>query len=230
MDVKKKLKEVARGFDLKFSFKGKFKYLILTKREIIIKNFLGRCPDPSMIKYGNQIKSKIPKGLLKYLKSKDYDSEVKSEQGCVIRKSDMKYELGFSSKIDDKKVRREVEKLYQKIRQKFGTSERLTLIWNPTRKDLKYFDEILLHEFIHELMEYNGIRPKSWEWNEGLVTYLTSFALNRYKKCEEKPKLKNKNPMTTIYTQYTSKVAVLLKDAKTSKERKKLILTISKNH
>ena len=49
--------------------------------------------------------------------------------------------------------------------------------------------EVLSHELIHILIEENGIRPKNWKYNEGIVTYLDFFMrgrLNKLEHCEKK--------------------------------------------
>ena len=85
------------------------------------------------------------------------------------------------------------------------------------------WEEILLHEFIHELMEENRLRPKSWKWNEGLVTYMTHFSFGTHKKYfEEKPKA-TKSKMWNIYARHTYKWTLILKDISKPKERRKMM-------
>lgn len=223
MNVKQKLKEVAKEFDLEIDFKNKFEYLVVTRREVIIRNFLGRCPDPYQVKYGNQIKKTIPSGLMKYLQSLDFKKELISPQGCVLRRKDIVEELRHAPVISDLAVKKEVKLLYKKIGNAIGNSERLTLISKPVQKD------ILLHEFVHELFEENNIRPKSWKWNEGLVTYVTFFVLNQHWKYEKSYK-RGKDKMANIYRLYTHRVAKIMKNTKTPEERKRILVNLAKKY
>lgn len=225
MDIKQKLKGIAREFDLKYEPKNKFKSLVLTKREIVIRVFLCGCPDPIMIKHGNKVKSQRGKNLVKYLNTRDYKREVSKPQGCVISKEELKTELSLILDIPDKKLRKETEKIYSKIKRKMGKSDRLTLISKPSKNEEKseQRQEIILHEFIHELLEDNGIRPKSWKWNEGLVTYITNRAVGKLYRFKEEPKLKQ-HPMWDIYATYTRKWIKLLEKINSSKERRQTIL------
>ena len=225
MDVKQLIKKVAKEFDLKFDQKNKFKFLVLTTREIIIRNFLGCCPDPLYVKYGNKEKSKIGVNLINYLQTEDYKKEVNEPLGCVISQRELKEELKLIPQIRNKKNKKEAEIIYNKIKKKIGQSRRLTLIWKSSKKEEKSQQrkEIILHEFVHELMEDNKIRPKSWKWNEGLVTYVTYFFLNKHKKFEDYLPL-GTSKMENIYALYTHRWAKLLKDIKNSKRRKQIIL------
>lgn len=235
MDVKQPIKKVAKQFDLKFDQKNKFKFLVLTKREIIIRNFLGGCPDPLYVKYGNKEKIKIGVNLTNFLQTEDYKKDVNKPHGCVISQRELKEEIRLIPKIRNKKTKKEAEILYNKIKKEIGQSKRLTLIWKPSKKEEKSQQrkEIVFHEFVHELMEDNKIRPKSWKWNEGLVTYATNFVLNKHKKFEDSPPL-GTSKMWNIYALYTHRWAKLLKNAKNSKERKQIIANkireINKRH
>lgn len=226
MDVNILLKKVAKEFDLKFDSKNKFGYLVLTNREIIIRNFIGDCPDPIYVKHGNHDKNKIGINLVKYLKTEDYKKDIsKSSGGCVISQEELKRELKLISKIPNEKLKKEVKNFYNKIKKKIGNTKRLTLIWKPSKKEEKseLRKEIVLHEFIHELMEDNKIRIRDWRWNEGLITYITNFAIGKLYRFKEKPKLKQ-SPMWKIYARYTRKWIKLLENIKDPKERKKIIL------
>lgn len=225
MNIKSLLKRVAKEFDLKFEPKGKFNFLVLTKREIIIRNFLGGCPDPLYTKYGNRGKKGIERNLIKFLGTEDYKKYLDKTHACVISQKELKREIKFIPGIFDIRLRDEVERLYYKIKGKMGDSERLTLIWEFSRNKEKnqHRKEVILHEFVHELMENNGIRPKSWEWNEGLITYIANFAQGRHKQFESLlPQGKSK--MWNIYARYAHEWARLFKDAKNPTERKMIIL------
>lgn len=225
MDARRPLKQVAKEFDLKFNQKSKFKFLVLTKREIIICNFLAGSPDPIYVKYGNKNKKKISANLIKYLQTEDYKKDANNPQACIISQKGLERQIKFVSRISDKKIRKEAEVFYNKIKKKIGKAKRLTLIWKPSKEEEKnqQREEIVLHEFVHELIGDNKIRPKSWEWNEGLVTYITNFATNKHKKFEDSPPL-GTSKMWNTYARYTHRWAKLLKNVKNSKERKQIIL------
>ena len=118
----------------------------------------------------------------------------------------------------------------RKIKEKMGKSGRLTLIeksFNNKEKN-PLGNEIIFHEFVHELMESNGIRSKSWKWNEGLITYIANFAQGRDKRFESLPLL-GKNKMWNIYARFAYRWAKLLKNAKNPQERKEIILRKIRN-
>ena len=226
MDMKRLLEKVAEEFDLKFNFRNKFKSIVLTKREIVIRNFLGGCPDPLYVKHGNKDRNRIGINLIKFIHTEDYRKDVSKPHACVISPKEIKEELRLISNIADKNIKAEVENLYSKVKKKIGNAKRLTLIWKPASvKEAKgqMRKEITLHEFVHELLDDNKIRLKSWKWNEGLVTYITNFVLNKHKKFEDSPPL-GTSKMWNIYARYTHRWAKLLKNAKNSKERKKIVL------
>jgi len=217
------LKKVAKEFNLNFNTRNNFKFLVLTNREIIIRNFLAGAPNLLYIKYGNQEKRRIGINLTNYLQSEEYKRDTHRPHASVISQSNLKLELKLISKIENEKIKKETEILYNKIRKKIGQTKRLTLIWKPKKEEKNKWKEVLLHEFIHELMKENKIRPKSWKWNEGLVTYATHFALNKHKEFEDFPPL-GKSKMWNIYAVYAHKWAKLLKNVKNPQERKQMII------
>ncbi len=225
MQIKSLLRKVAKEFNLKLDSNNKFKFLILTKREIIIRNFLGGCPDPLYVKHGNKLRNKRPDALIRYLKSEDYKKDVKSPHACVISKGELNREKMLAFKITNKPLKKETLEMYNKIEKKIGNSHKLTLVWRPSKKEKNshWRNEIILHEFVHELLEDNNIRPKSWKWNEGLVTYITHFVLGKHKKFEKSPPL-GKSKMWNIYARYTHKWAKLLRGVNDPKVRIKIIL------
>ncbi len=223
MYVKNLLRKAAKEFDLKFDQENKFKYLVLTNREIIIRNFLGGCPISTYANHGNKNKDKIGGNLIKYFKTKGYMIELGTPQGCVISQKELKREIKLVSKIPNASIKKETKSLYNKIKKKIGNAKKLTLIWKLAQKEERSQQrkEIVLHEFIHELLEDNKIRPRSWKWNEGLVMYITNFVLGKLHRFKEKPKLKQ-HPGWNIYATYTRKWIKLLHSIENPKERKKI--------
>ncbi|MBM3232765.1 hypothetical protein FJZ18_01200 [Candidatus Pacearchaeota archaeon] len=183
---------------------------------------LGGCPDPLYKKFGNTLVKNRPKALIKYLSSPYFKKELHGRHGCVISKEELNTELKLVAHISDLRIRKEMQAFYDRVLQKIGKNKRLTIIWTPRDNEQNHFKEILLHEFIHELIDDNCLRPDSWKWNEGLVTYITRYALRTHKVFEKKPSL-GKDKMTNIYMQYTHKWALLFKKTHNSLERRKCI-------
>jgi len=225
LKAKELLKNVAKAFDLNLDYAGGFKYLVLTKREIIIRNFLSDCPDPVYVRYGNRDKQNIGLNVEKYLDSEDYEKEFQIPQGCVISERELEKELTFVPNIPFQNLKKEVETSYSKIKEHMGISKRLTLIWNPSEEESESEipKEILLHEFVHELLESNGILPRSWKWNEGLVTYITNYVLGFLHRYKEEPK-RVQQEMWYTYQEYTRKWINLLEKESNPKKRKEIIL------
>ena len=188
-----------------------------------MRNFLCGCPDPIYIKYGNKIEKERPKMLSKFFGSSDFKRDLKKEQACIIFKKEMKKEQKIIQKINNKKLKRELEELYYDIEKKMSRDDELILIWNPSEKEKRSFEEVLLHEFIHITIKDEGIMIKQWKWNEGLVTYLTYFALGDQHKFEKKPK-KVKGKMWSTYMEYAHKWAIILKNIEEPSSRRKIIV------
>lgn len=221
MNPHKQLRELARLFHLKYQ-KKRYVYLVCTKREIIMRNFIGGCPDPLYVQYGNTVKTDRPKALISFLNSKDYENELRKPHGCVVHRFELRKELNIISAIEDDKLRQEVQILYNKIQRKMGKNKRLSLIWNASRSEKKIENEVILHEFTHELLEDNGLRLGSWKWNEGLVTYMTHVPLGTYTMFEKQTKPTGKK-MWDIYASYAHRWTLLLRDIKDPFERRRTI-------
>lgn len=215
------IKNLAKDFDLKYK-KELYNHLYISTEELIIKDFFGNCPDPEYIKYGNCDTKNVAKNFQKFYNSKSFQERLKKLQGgCVTHKEWLNFEKKLIKKIPNKKLRNKVIKLYQKLGEKMGKNSSLALIDKNSSKHSKR--ETLLHEYIHILNNSNNVSPKSFEWNEGLVTYMTCFGLGRKSQLEQRPK-ETSNKMWNIYLKYGHKWALLLKKTKTPKERKEIIL------
>ena len=106
MDARRPLKQVAKEFDLKFNQKSKFKFLVLTKREIIICNFLAGSPDPIHVKHGNKDKKKVSVNLIKYLQTEDYKKDVNKPQACIISQKGVEEQIKLVLRIPNKKIKK----------------------------------------------------------------------------------------------------------------------------
>ena len=222
VDIKRKIKKLTNDFDLIYR-PDKYKYILCSKEEIIIRNFLGSCPDPDYAKYSNQ-KTNAAKNLLEFIKSKEFKQQLKQEHGCVISQSAIKNEIKFAKNIPDSSLRRDVLKFYYKLAH--ASMRESILIYRPKNMREKIFNEVLLHEYIHVLLEDNRIRIRSWKWNEGLVAYMFHLVLHNYR-FEKKPR-PIKNKMLNVYNQYAHKWSMLLDNVYDPKERKRIILNTIK--
>ncbi|MDO8628521.1 MAG: hypothetical protein Q7R56_02095 [Nanoarchaeota archaeon] len=196
-------------------------YLLCSPEQIILRNFLGGCPDPEYQRLGNKKPAERPKNLITFIQSLYYKKELTEGCGCVITKKEIQQEIKLAQKIPDKQLRKKMVDFYQLALKTIQQRKKLILI--SPQKDQHVFNEVLLHELVHELVDINKLRPRSWKWNEGLVTYLTFFSLNKEKKFEKKPPL-TKDKMANIYDTYTHKWSVLFKHAKNSETRRKILL------
>jgi len=206
--MKELIKKTAKEFHLNYS-KGTFNHLILTKRQIVLTNFLGKCPFEPYNKFKN---------LEEFSKSNEFKIEIKNSQGRKITKNELKRELELIKKIKDKKLRKDLFEIYSKIKINLK-KEHLALSSERNKK-------IILHELLHELIDTNNLRPKSIDTNEGLIHYLTEYTLNpknSLKNLEEiTKKVKGNKKWENTYF-LAVKWAKLLKDYKIPLERKKII-------
>ncbi len=201
MNPKNKIKELAQKLSLRF-YPDHYRFLILTKKELLIIKFLEGCPDPAYSSF-NKTQAQRSKNLNLFLTSLAFKQQLKQDHACVLNQKGFSLGLKIIKKIPEKELREYIFKIYQKIR--FKNKKRITLI-SPTKKAV--FHQILLHEFTHELLEDNNLRPKSWQWNEGLVTYLDALLQNKEERFLQKPK--EQDPMKKIYVTYAHKWALLL--------------------
>ncbi len=222
------LKRTAEEFDFKFDSRGGFKFLELSNRKMVIRDFLSTSPKFEKYRGTNQVnRDKTPAKLVDFLNSEDYEDELKKIHGCMMSRGELEAELRLVEKIPDSKIRKESEKFYNKIKRKMGKRDRLAIIWKASRNDphKSKWKQVLLHEFVHELIDENSIRPRGkWKWNEGLVIYLEYFSLGDFKRFESKDSFHTKDKGWNVCALHAHKWFELLKDAKTPAERRKIIL------
>lgn len=149
MDVDLKIKKLASKLGLFYKAAG-YNYILCSKKEIIIRNFLGGCPDPSYIEYKHD-----PELLKDFLQSSDFKRQTKQEQGCVIDKSAIKRESKKAQKIVDANLRRDILKFYLRLQKKIKKNKELALIYSPKDYEKTVFQEVPLHEYIHLLLDKN---------------------------------------------------------------------------
>ena len=219
MNIKLKLEKLCKNLSL--SYKEKLYNNIVCEREIIIiDNYLSGCPDSRYSKYKNNNSKNKLKNIKRFFNSKEFKLEKSDKKGSKTNKKDIKWKINIinKSKIDDKTKKKLI--LFYKQIEKHDKGYGISIVDKETSKE----KEIILHEFIHILLESNNLRPKSWKWNEGLVTYLTSYALNKENQHKENPnKTRFKSNFFYNYCLYAHKWHLLLNHIKYSKERLKII-------
>jgi|APSaa5957512622_1039677.scaffolds.fasta_scaffold21924_3 hypothetical protein len=205
----RKIKKISKDFNLDYS-KGEFKFILLTKKQIVLTNFLGGCP----FKPYNQFDT-----LEKFIKSKEFKGEIKNSQGRKISREELEKELELIKKITNKKLKTELSKIYAKLKS--------NMVGNNLSLSSEKDKEIIVHELLHELIDTNNIRPISTNVNEGLVYYLTEYVLypkNYHKKIKENAAKISKNEEWNQTRSSALEWAKLLKDCKTPSERKEEII------
>ena len=220
-----KLKKLAKEFDLKFNKKW-FKYILISKRENILIEYIWMCPDPVYTKYGKSPPVRI-KNVVKFVNSKEFQDIIKRYGGQVIKKKSFdEYFFKRINKIKDIEIKGEYLRIYNKIKKALGNSNQLAILTKTSKKQEKenLRKLILLHEWIHVLLDENSLNiENNWKYNEGLVTYLQEFLGGRLNMLESNVKKIDYN-FEKQYFIYAIKFRELLKNIKESRQRKKKIL------
>lgn len=221
LGTKNKIKILAQQFDLKYNPKI-FKVVYLSKKELVLINFLTGCPEPEYLKFGKKVNQRI-KNIENFINSKEFKMKIKKQGGCVTSK---KYFEKSVKKIQNKKIRNEYIKIIKKFKYDISNMGSVILSKPENKKESEFSKKILFHEWIHALLIYNkihfqNIKWKYWKLDEGLTTYIEYF-LKPY--IEKILKTKSKNKFFQIYVKNALKWHKILKDKKTSKERRKTIL------
>ncbi|MEM3815180.1 MAG: hypothetical protein QW771_03775 [Candidatus Micrarchaeia archaeon] len=222
------MERLAKEFGLKFRGEA-FSCLFVTKEDIVLRNFLGGCPEPDYNKFGGEKKENRLKNIILFTNSKEFLNHKRIPQGCVISWFDAKQELKLAEKIPDTNLRKRMVRLYKNILQhKRRCGSGLALVFKPiTKKEEKIVKGILSHEFVHQLLNNNNIKfqrisENAWKWDEGLCVYMDYFSANRQNEFAKPPK--PKAHLYGVYSEYAHKWYKLLKRAKSPEMRKLIIL------
>ena len=132
--IKLKLNKLAKEFNLNYDDNDRFKYLICSKREIIIRNFLGICPMQSYSKY-HKNNPELIEPIICFLESENYKNELENPQACILSRQNIIWESKIIEKVDDEKLIKEVQNFYKKLKKAIGKSNRLTIIWKPKKSE-----------------------------------------------------------------------------------------------
>ena len=230
--IKSQIKKIAKEFDLKYETKW-FAYLWISKRQEILLEYLGNCPDPIYQKYGKTAEHRM-KNLDKFINSKDFKECVKRFGGQVLEKKSFEKNKKLFKKIKNKKIKSELFNFHKKIKNKFKKVDQIALLTKTNIKKEKYWLKkyILRHEWIHILLyknkvNFQKINKKYWAYDEGLNEFLGAYLdgklnkLERFRDKENYP-LEKKNWIHSI------KFRELFKNKKTPKERKEVIFNLIK--
>ncbi|MEJ2267726.1 MAG: hypothetical protein P8X70_01480 [Nanoarchaeota archaeon] len=188
--IKNKIKQIAKDFDLEYNAEW-FDYIWIPKRQEILIEFIGDCPDPIYKKYGKTTLQRI-KNLDKFIQSKDFQNCIKRFGGQVAEKKDLQKEERLYKKISNKKIREELLNVYLKVKEKLKNAEQIALITKTNIKKEKEWIEkfILKHEWIHILLyknkiDFQKINKKYWKYDEGLVEFLGVYIDRNLDKLEK---------------------------------------------
>ena len=88
--IKSQIRKIAKEFDLKYKAEW-FNVMWISKRQEILTEYIGDCPDPIYNKYGKTAEQRI-KNLDKFVNSKDFLNCLKRFGGQVAEKRTLKKE------------------------------------------------------------------------------------------------------------------------------------------
>ncbi len=172
------VRQVAREFGLEYRLES-YSFLFVSKRESCLRNYLAA---PMYSEFGETEAERV-QNLEKFLNSPLYTAITRpgSTEGCVMTREELEDERAVVAQIANPSLRAEYEALYNKLACHMQGRFLTLLSWPETEwESQEGLEYTVLHEWLHVLLMDNGIffqdRGKSWEWDEGLVTYLMAFA------------------------------------------------------
>jgi len=237
-DVKEKIKRLAEEFSLKFG-PEMFKAAVISKEDYVKLIFILGCPMDPYMKFGKTREERI-RNYNAFVRSKEFSEEAKRASGTVVEK---KYFNRLLEKMEEKKVKKEFERILEKIGLEGSTP--VAILTEPENEEESklVFGEVLFHEWIHVLLRHNEIDFKKTEdigasenYEEGLVSYMQIFLTTQDKDFKQRIRDKLKKVKAELdakgekLDEYTEDVFDktlfwndLLKDKKTPEERRKAI-------
>ncbi len=227
--IKIQLKNLAKEFDLKYKEEW-FIHMFVSKRENILIEYIWMCPDPIYDKYGKN-PSEREKNIEKLINSKEFQELTNRYGGQVIRKKSFnEFFLKRIKNIENKRIQKEFLKIYKKIKNRLKNQTEIAVLTKSNIEKEKEFVKkvILVHEWVHVILFKNNINfnkydGKSWQYNEGLVTFCQAFIGKSLDELEIKVR-KETYPMEKQYYVYALKFKKLLENVNSPKERRKIIL------
>jgi hypothetical protein len=226
--AKQSIKEIATAFDLKYD-ESWFKLMFISKKDEILLEFIGTCPDEIYMKYGKTAISRIKK-VNEFINSSDFQKCIKRYGGQVVLKNELLKEKNWYSKIKNKTLRNNMLSLHEKIKKELGDSDHLALLTKTEKKEEQEFvmKNILKHEWLHIILIKNNIyfqniKKSYWKYDEGLVAYFDAMLDNRLAELEiTARRVKTKYEKTSFKA--ACKFKAILKNKNTPQQRKKAIL------
>ena len=171
------VRQVAQEFGLEYRPES-YSFLFVSKRESCLRNYLAA---PMYSEFGATEAERV-QNLEKFLNSPLYTAVTRpgSTEGCVMTREELEDERAVVAQIANPSLRAEYEALYNKLACHMQGRFLTLLSWPETEwESHEGLEYTVLHEWLHVLLMDNGIffqdRGKSWEWDEGLVTYLMAF-------------------------------------------------------
>jgi len=227
--IKSQLKHLANDFNLNYNSSW-FDCMWIPTRLEILSEYIGDCPDPIYVKYGKNPKQRIA-NIDHFLNSKDFKVCLKRYGGQVASRSELAKEVKWAKQIKNPEVKEELLTFYKKLAKRFNKTPYIALLTIPkSKKEEKWqLTFCLRHEWIHILLSRNNIdfqKAKSkayWRYDEGINDYLGAYldkSLNKLEKFREKEKY----PMEKQNWIYAIKFRGLLKDCRTSQQRKRILI------
>ncbi len=168
--VLNKVRKIAKIFSLRYN-RNVFRINYLPKRELAIISYLGGNPDFS--KFGNNIEERT-NNIEDFLKSQEFKKEARKQSGCVTNSLII---AKYIKSIKNQKVKKYCEIILKAL----DKNKDLILVSKPTNfKERKFTDTIILHEYLHALLNYNNVKLQKkkkeyWKLDEALVKYLTDL-------------------------------------------------------
>jgi len=174
--IRHQVQRIAKEFNLGYQEES-YNLLFISKRECCLRNYLTA---PMYAEFGATPQERAW-NVEKFLNSSLYAQITGpgSVEGCVMARKELEEERAVIVQVRDPSLRAEYEALYDKLAHHMAGG-RLTLLARPeNEEERRRLEHLVLHEWLHVLLMDNGIvfqdRAKSWEWDEGLVTYLMAF-------------------------------------------------------
>lgn len=232
IQIKPQIKKIAKEFDLKYKAEW-FEYIWISKRQEILTEYIGDCPDPIYNKYGKTAEQRT-KNLNKFVNSKDFLKCLKRFGGQVAEKRTLKKEENLYEKIQDKKIKSELLRFHARIKKSLKKTNQIALLTKSNIKKEKDWlgKDTLRHEWIHILLYQNKIsfqeiRKEYWTYDEGLNEYLAAFVDGNLLELE-KFRDKETYPLEKKNWVYAIKFRELLKNKITPRQRKETIRSLIK--
>lgn len=218
------LRRLARDFGLRYSGRN-LNLLLITRREGLMRNYLSWAPHFNQ--YGKTPGERV-KNIDGFFKSSAFRRGRWA--GTVVTRKGLESELRLTPKIKEKAIREKYQELYSRFTKAVKSADYLTLLLEckGKRRQHTILTKILRHEWMHILLEENGIHfadlgGDSWLVDDGLVTYMEAYLDGRVSRLRQRLKA-TKNLWGRKYLSNALKWKKLLEGRETPGERKKAVM------